>query len=72
MTCEILKAKATDEKICLGPLTIARILPGQVGLASQNGHPVFLATGVHLVNDPLFVYHGSEPMIKPHIPLAGE
>ena len=48
-------------------VTILRILPGEVGKGLLNGKPVFLLTGRHLVNDPLFVFQGTESLTTEHI-----
>ena len=48
--CDTLKFSVTDPLISFGPLTIARVLPGHVGLSQLNGQPLLLSPGVHLVS----------------------
>ena len=67
--CDVRKASLTDAVVQLGTLHILRIPPGYVGLATcaANAQPVLLAPGVHLVNDPLFVFLGTQPLTENHI-----
>ena len=53
-----------------GSLHIIRVLPGQYGLGLQNGHPVVLLPGRHLINDPLFSFAGARPMTDPHVSIS--
>lgn len=71
VTCEVRIASMTDAVVQLGTLHVLRVFPGQLGLAQLNGHPTLLSPGVHLVNDPLFSFLGTEAMTKPHITIAG-
>ena len=68
--CDIVKASMTEKVVQLGTLTILRILPGQVGKAQVNGQPRLLGPGVHLFNDPLFTYLGTEDAASPKISVA--
>ena len=67
MGTRVLKAQLTDDLIVHGMLKIIRILPGNLGLALSNGHPVFLLPGRHLVVDPLFTFQRQVSMTEPHI-----
>lgn len=71
VTCEIQKASVNSNLVQLGTLTFARVLPGQVGMGTLNGHPMFLAPGIHLINDPLFKWANSQSMTDPVIGVAG-
>jgi len=62
--CDIVKASMTEPIVRLGILTIIRIIPGQVGKAQINGQPLLLGPGVHLFNDPLFNYLGTEDAVS--------
>jgi hypothetical protein len=68
--CDIIKSELTNPLISFGPLTIARVLPGTVGLAQLNGLPILLSPGVHLINDPLFQFLGIVKSTEPHISIA--
>ena len=68
--CDILKFSVTDPLISFGPLTIARVLPGHVGLSQLNGQPLLLSPGVHLINDPLFQFISTVASTEPHISIA--
>lgn len=68
--CDIVKASMTEPVVRLGILTIIRIIPGQVGKAQINGQPLLLGPGVHLFNDPLFAYLGTEEATSPKISVA--
>lgn len=53
-----------------GSLNIIRVLPGQYGLGLQNGHPIVLLPGRHLINDPLFTFNGTRAMTDPHVTIS--
>lgn len=57
-----------DDNISIGPVNIIRVGPGRVGLATLNGNPTLLDTGVHFINEPSFCFSGfkrvDEPLIK--------
>jgi regulator of protease activity HflC (stomatin/prohibitin superfamily) len=40
-----------------GNISIVRVLPGQLGLATHNGSPVVLLPGRHAYNSALFTFH---------------
>lgn len=46
-----------DENLAqYGPLTFVRVPQGEIGLATDNGKPVILQSGVHIVNDVRFQF----------------
>ncbi len=51
--------KLNENYIKEGNVTIARILPGTIGLAFMNGKPVILLPGRHAYNSPLFSFDNS-------------
>ena len=61
------KAALSGDSITHGMVSILRILPGEVGLGLLNGKAILLATGRHLINDPLFIYKGRSELTKEHI-----
>lgn len=63
----VTKAHLSQDLISHGALKIIRILPGDVGLALQNGRAVVLLPGRHLIIDPCFVFVRSESVLSPHI-----
>lgn len=54
------KFSLRDDVIQHGLVKIIRVLPGHLGLCTQNGKPVLLLAGRHLVNDALFQYVGDK------------
>lgn len=64
------KASLADDFISQGALKIIRVLPQNVGLGTQNGRPVILLPGRHLIIDPVFVFHRQEPLTNPQISLG--
>lgn len=48
------KRKASENSIKEGNIHIVRILPGQIGLATDNGKPIVLLPGRHAYNSALF------------------
>lgn len=63
----VTKHALTNDRIAQGSLHLIRILPGHVGLALQNGKPVLLLEGRHLINDPLFSFQQQISMTQAHI-----
>jgi len=70
LNASVRRAKITDDVIQQGCLHVIRVLPGHFGLGLQNGHPVVLLPGRHLINDPLFAYAGAKVMTDPHIAIS--
>ena len=68
--CDVRKASMTEPIVQLGTLTILRVFPGFVGKAQINGRPRLLGPGVHLYNDPLFTFLGTESAAAPRISVA--
>jgi len=64
------KAQLTSDVITHGALKLIRVPPGHLGLGTNNGAPVVLGPGQHVLNDPLFVYGRTEPMTSPHIHIS--
>lgn len=63
----VVKARLSDDFIKHSSLSIVRVNPGFVGLGLQNGRPLILMPGRHLIVDPLFTYVRQEPLTTPHI-----
>lgn len=66
----VVKAMLADDYISHSLLKIIRVLPQNVGLGTQNGRPVILLPGRHLIIDPVFVYQRQEPLTNPHIQIG--
>jgi len=46
----------SENSICHGPFTMVRVQRGYIGLAKENGKPVFLDEGLHVYNSALFSF----------------
>ena len=68
----IVKAPLSSDNISHGMVFILRVLPGQVGMGTLNGRAVFLLSGRHLINDPLFVFKGTASLTKDHIEVVSD
>jgi regulator of protease activity HflC (stomatin/prohibitin superfamily) len=66
----VVKARLTSDVIQHGLVKIIRVLPGHVGLCTDNGKPALLLTGRHLIVDALFEYHGDRELTDNHIQIG--
>jgi regulator of protease activity HflC (stomatin/prohibitin superfamily) len=53
-----------DDSISFGTLSILRVRPGIVGLATDNGRPVFLLPGLHVYDRPNPLQFGGSKSLK--------
>eukprot|EP00928_Gymnodinium_smaydae_P034095 TRINITY_DN24242_c0_g2_i2.p1 TRINITY_DN24242_c0_g2~~TRINITY_DN24242_c0_g2_i2.p1 ORF type:complete len:736 (+),score=154.64 TRINITY_DN24242_c0_g2_i2:63-2270(+) len=61
------KFQLTENMFTDGPLTFVRVSRGQIGLAVENGRPVFLQEGTHVYNNPVFRFIEFKPVNAEHI-----
>ena len=59
-----------EDEIGIGPVSIIRVGPGKVGLATINGHPTLLETGVHFLNEASLCFAGFRRVDEPLITLG--
>jgi regulator of protease activity HflC (stomatin/prohibitin superfamily) len=53
-------ASVNDVVITNGPISIIRVTPGHLGLATSSKQPVLLGAGLHYINDPSFEWQGDQ------------
>ena len=63
----VARFRVTNDVIRHGAMKIIRVRPGFVGLGTQNGSPVFLQPGRHVIMDPLFQFTKSMSLTEQHI-----
>merc|ERR1719421_2182693 len=56
-------ASVNDVVITNGPISIIRVMPGFVGLATSSKQPVLLGAGLHYISDPSFEWEGTKNVI---------
>ncbi|PRP81599.1 prohibitin domain-containing protein [Planoprotostelium fungivorum] len=55
----------SESLIRRGPLTIARVARGQIGLATDQGHPIILGEGLHVRNSRFFAFDKVQDLNQP-------
>jgi regulator of protease activity HflC (stomatin/prohibitin superfamily) len=53
-------ASVNDVLIENGPISIIRVTPGNIGLATSSKQPVLLGAGLHFIKDPSFEWQGEK------------
>jgi len=53
-------SSVNESVITNGPISIIRIGPGFIGLATSSKQPVLLGAGLHYINDPSFEWKGAQ------------
>merc|ERR1719473_2039390 len=66
LNADVRRFAASDDEVAHGNLKIVRVRPGHVGLASRAGQPVLLEPGVHISNDPLWLWRRQVANDCPH------
>ena len=60
-------SSVNEQLITNGPVSIIRIKPGNVGLATSSKQPVLLGAGLHYIHDPSFEWIGENDVSACHI-----
>ena len=60
-------SSVNEQLITNGPVSIIRIKPGNVGLATSSKQPVLLGAGLHYIHDPSFEWIGEKDVSACHI-----
>ena len=66
----VARFRVTQDVITHGAMKIIRVRPGHIGLGTQNGRPVLLQVGRHVINDPLFVFQRAVSLTDQHISIG--
>merc|ERR1719440_210523 len=66
LNADVRRFAASEDEVAHGNLKIVRVRPGHVGLASRAGQPVLLEPGVHISNDPLWLWRRQVANDCPH------
>jgi len=61
------KYSLSENSISHGPFTMVRVQRGYIGLAKENGKPVFLDEGLHVYNTALFQFDDFKRVDAEHI-----
>lgn len=57
----------TEDLLSVGPFTMVRVRRGKLGLAVENGRPVLLKEGLHVYNNPLFIFKEFKGVDATHV-----